>query len=100
MGRTNPTFRDFLDSYEDRWRPFRRALRRRHREDFDRLFDRARSHADAAGHANATDPGTAVLLSMLLAQERELRDLRERLEAVEGDSEPVEGDSETIETDA
>lgn len=81
MGRTNPTFRDFLSRYEARWAPFRRALRRGHRDDFDRLFDHARDHADAAGHANATDPETAVLLSMLLAQERELRRLRDRVDA-------------------
>lgn len=77
MGRTNPTYRDFLDGYRDRWSPYRRALRRRHREDFDRLFEHARTHADAAGHQNGTEPQLAVLVSMLLGQQRELRELRE-----------------------
>ncbi|WP_436924712.1 hypothetical protein [Halosimplex amylolyticum] len=76
MGRTNPTYRDFLRRLEDDWRPFRRGLRRRYQDDFDRLFERARGHADAAGYANGTDPEFAFLLSVLLAQERELRELR------------------------
>jgi len=84
MGRTNPTYRDFLGRLEDDWAPFRRGLRRRDQRDFDRLFERARGHADAAGYANGTDPQFAFLLSVLLAQERELRELRERVER-EGD---------------
>ena len=85
MGRTNPTFRDFLDRYEDDWSAYRRGLRRRYQSDFDRLFERARKHADAAGYMNAADPETAFLVSVLLAQEVELRELRERLDEGESD---------------
>jgi hypothetical protein len=80
MGRTNPTFRDFLDSYEDDWSAYRRGLRHQHKPHFDRLFERARQHADAAGYMNATDPEIAFLVSVLLAQEIELRELRQRLD--------------------
>jgi hypothetical protein len=76
MGRTNPTLRDRLDRLERDWQPFRRALRRRHRADFDRLFERARGHADAAGQQNPPDAWRAFVLAVLLAQERELRRLR------------------------
>jgi hypothetical protein len=91
MGRTTPTFREFLERYETRWQPYRRALRRDHQGAFDALFDNARGHADAAGHANATRPETAILLSMLLAHQRELRTLRERVAALE----TAEGDADT-----
>jgi len=77
MGRTTPTYRDFLRGYEEEWAPFRRALRRDRQAAFDRLFERAHEHADAAGHQNAADPRFAVLLSMLVAQERELQALRD-----------------------
>lgn len=80
MGRTNPTYRDFLDRFAERHQSFRRGLRREYTTDFDRLFDHARAHADAAGYHNATDPEVAVLLSILLAHEHELRKLRERLD--------------------
>lgn len=89
MGRTNPTFRDFLEQYEDEWAAYRRGLRRQHKPHFDRLFERARQHADAAGYMNAADPEIAMLLSVLLAQEGEIHRLRRRIEAVES-----EGDSD------
>ncbi len=72
MGRTNPTYRDLLRRYEESLQPYRRGLRKADQAHFDRLFDRARQHADAATYQNATDPETIVLLSMLLAHEREL----------------------------
>jgi len=75
MGRTNPTLRDRLDRLERDWRPFRRALRRRHQDDFDRLFERARGHADAAGQQNPPDAWRAFVFAVLLAQEREIQQL-------------------------
>jgi hypothetical protein len=80
MGRTNPTYRDRLQRLEDDWQPFRRGLRRQYKADFDRLFEKAAAHADAAGYANGADPEFAFVLSVLLAQEAELQELRERVE--------------------
>jgi hypothetical protein len=76
MGRTNPTYRDYLQRLEDDCQPFRRGLRREYKPDFDRLFDRARTHADAAGYHNGSDPDLAVLLSILLAHEHEIQQLQ------------------------
>lgn len=89
MGRTNPTYRNFLDSYESEWAPFRRALRRGYRGDFDRLFERAAEHAAAAGMQNPPDPTEALLVSLLVAHEAELRRLRERLDAAAADADPA-----------
>lgn len=75
MGRSGPTVRDQLDRLEREWQPFRRTLRRRHRPAFDRLFERARGHADAASQQNPRDPWRAFVLAVLLAQERELEAL-------------------------
>lgn len=83
MGRTNPTYRRWLEGFEGEYRPFRRALRRRHQADFDRLFEKARTHADAAGYVNRADPVEAAMVAILLAQERETRRLEERVEALE-----------------
>lgn len=79
MGRTNPTYRRWLERQETEWQPFRRSLREDHRVAFDRLFDRAAEHASAAGFQNATDPRMALVLSVLLSQERELQQLREQV---------------------
>lgn len=83
LGRTNPTYRDWLGRTEQRWQPFRRALRSRTQDDFDRLFERAATHAGAAGYLNAAEPEHVMLLSMLLAQERALQELAARLHDVE-----------------
>jgi hypothetical protein len=37
MGRTNPTYRDYLQRFEERCQPMRRVLRQAHKSDFDRL---------------------------------------------------------------
>ncbi|WP_136687507.1 hypothetical protein [Halorhabdus amylolytica] len=75
MGRTRPTARDSFDRIEAEYQPFRRSLRRRHQPAFDRLFERARAHADAAGQQNTADPWRTFVLSVLLAQELELQRL-------------------------
>jgi len=87
MGRTRPTFRDELDRIEADWQPLRRSLRRRHQPAFDRLFEHARGHADAAGQQNPADPWRGFAVAVLLAQEREQAaletELEERAEHVE-----------------
>lgn len=81
MGRTNPTYRNWLEQYESQWQPFRRALRREYRRDFDRVFERAVEHAGPAGYQNATTPEFAMMIAVLVSQERELRGLAERLDS-------------------
>ncbi len=84
MGRTNPTYRDLLSTIERRWGDYRRGLRRRDQPHFDRLFEHAHDYADAAGQLNSTDPVVPVLLSIALAQERQIETLRKRVAALEG----------------
>lgn len=105
MGRTNPTYRDALAAIEERWSPYRRALRRRDRERFDRLFGYAREHADAAGARNHRNPLVAALLGIALEQERRLDDadgeregladelaaVADRLDRIDGRLERIDG---------
>lgn len=85
MGRTNPTFRNLLEAVKTRWRDYRRALRRRDQPHYDRLFEYADAHADAAGYLNADDPMDPILLSMLLEQQKRIADLEGRLEDLEAE---------------
>ncbi|AGB17391.1 hypothetical protein Halru_2820 [Halovivax ruber XH-70] len=75
MGRTNPTYRDQVRSIEERWGDYRRALRGQDQPHFDRLFEHGRQYADAAGYQNPTDPMLALLVSIVLAQERRITEL-------------------------
>lgn len=95
MGRTNPTYRDLLRAVEDDLSPFRRALRREHQADFDRLFERADRHADAAAYLNPTDPERAILWSILLSQEHAIQQLEAKLVATRGVAERSVQDHDT-----
>jgi hypothetical protein len=79
LGRTNPTFRDQVRGIENRWGDYRRALRRADKPHFDRLFEHARAHADAAGYLNHGTPEIPILVSVLLEQEKRLEELEARL---------------------
>jgi hypothetical protein len=80
MGRTNPTYRNYLQQFEERCSPFRRALRRQYKPAFDEVFEHAQQHSDAAGYLNSRNPELAVLLSILIGQQHELREIREAVE--------------------
>lgn len=79
MGRTNPTYRDCLSGLEREWSDYRRALRTTEQPHFDHLFEHGREYAHAAGYLNHPTPEVPLLVSILLAHERELARLRERL---------------------
>lgn len=83
MGRTNPTYRLVLRSLEDHWAAYRRALRYDDQPHFDRLFEHARDHADAAGYLNHDDPLAPAFLSIMLEHERHLARLTTRIQDLE-----------------
>jgi len=80
MGKTNPTFRDQIRGFENEYESMRRGLRLEDQEHYDRLLEHANQFADAAGYANPVSPEIAILLSICLGQQREITELREKLE--------------------
>ncbi|MFD1589437.1 hypothetical protein ACFR9U_20875 [Halorientalis brevis] len=95
MGRTNPTFRGVLQSIEERWQAYRRALRHGDKEYFDDLFEYARAHADAAGYLNRESPLLPVLFSMSLGQEKRRQELEARVADLEARVATLEADEPT-----
>lgn len=83
MGRTNPTYRLILRDLETHWRAYRRALRHDAQPHFDRLFEHAREHADAAGFLNHDEPMYPAFLSITLEHERQLAALETHIDALE-----------------
>lgn len=75
MGRTVPTFRQQIEVTIERWTKFRRALRREDQEHFDQLFLRVRSYTQAATYQCNDNPMEAILLSIVLDQEKRLSTL-------------------------
>ncbi|HDS44508.1 MAG TPA: hypothetical protein ENN68_00125 [Methanomicrobia archaeon] len=60
MDRTVPTYRTVLDALISDRQNFRQALRKVDREAFDRLMEKARGLASAAGYDPRTDPMESV----------------------------------------
>lgn len=79
MGRTNPTYRDRLDTLEREFEAYRRGLRASQQGHFDELFEHGHRYAHAAGYLNRPNPEIPFLLSVLLAHERRLARLADQL---------------------
>lgn len=76
MGRTIPTFTNYLDEEMTTWRDFRRALGREDRQVFDRLFRLAKRHIAEASHAKRPVPFDALVMCILLEQQKEIERLK------------------------
>jgi len=76
MGRTLPTFTRYLEKELASWNNFRRALSKEDREIFDRLFRFAKRHIAEASHAARPIPFDALILSILLEQQKEIMTLK------------------------
>ena len=81
MGRTNPTYRDLLQTEEERWSEYRRVLRHRDQPHFDQLFVYARDHTDAAGMLNHEDRLAPLFMSICVEQEKRIAELEDRVDA-------------------
>lgn len=79
MGRSNPTYRNLLDDYEDRMQAFHRAMRHQHRPAFDRVFEHAHLRSAPAGMVNDPDIEMLALFSMLVGIQQDVLELRREL---------------------
>ncbi len=79
MGRTVPTYRMHLESIVGSWTDYRRALRGKDRNLFDKIVLKARQHSSAASFCAHLDPVETALLSILLEMQRELDGLKEHI---------------------
>jgi hypothetical protein len=85
MGRTVLPYSHAWEEERERWRKFRRALRREDQAYFDRLFELARLHLQAGVYAANPWPLESILMAMLLEHEKALSRLKERLGELEAE---------------
>lgn len=83
MGRTVPSYRQALEAEILRWEGFRRALRDKDVEAFDRMMNACRMYASAGGMVTRPILTEAMFMSILLNERKELREIRESLERLE-----------------
>jgi hypothetical protein len=82
VGRTVRTFRDAIRIEEARWKEFRRTLRPAQREVFDKIFDHARSLADAGTMIPTPRITEVIFLSAILRIQEEIDSIGKRVEAL------------------
>jgi|Deesub1362B_J571_1020462.scaffolds.fasta_scaffold06228_2 hypothetical protein len=72
MGRVVPSYRQWLESELMELQKFRRALRGKDREAFDKVIELARRHASAASYLASEDPYRAFMLAVLIELVKEM----------------------------
>ncbi len=83
LGRTARTFRNAVDIEESRWKPFRRTLRPLQRESLDRIFDYARTCADAGTMLATPRVTEVVLISTIIEMIQEIQELKAKVSELE-----------------
>jgi hypothetical protein len=72
MGRTVPSFRIALAMEKEEWKPFRNALNKSERKDFDEMWDIARLYISACSNSVQLVPLQPIVISILFHHYREL----------------------------
>lgn len=83
MGRTVPSYRQALEMEIARWEGFRKALRGTDLEVFDKMMNACRAYASAGSMATRPILSEAMFMSILLVQQKELMEIRKRIERLE-----------------
>jgi len=83
MGRTVPSYRQALETEISRWDGFRKALRGKELEAFDKMMNACKVYASAGSMATRSILVEAMFMSILLNQQKELMEIRESLERLE-----------------
>ena len=82
MGRTIPSFRIALDTEKADWKPFRNALDKSERKEFDDMFDIAQLYISACSNSVLLLPLHPIIMSILFHHYKELIQLRSEVEQV------------------
>lgn len=80
MGRTNATYRNHLDSFINRFKSFRKGLRKENKQHLDSLWEKAHEHASAAAYMNPKDPALPALISVMIGLQKEVRENRREIQ--------------------
>lgn len=83
MGKTVPSYRQALEREIGRWKGFRKGLRRKDAEAFDRMMNACRILASAGSMATRPILLEAMFMSLLLHQEKTITEIKAKLAKLE-----------------
>ena len=84
MGRTIPSFRLALEMEKEDWRPFRNALDKSDRKEFDEMFDIPRFYLSTCSNSVHLVPLHPVSMSILFHHYKELNQCIKEVEQMKG----------------
>lgn len=85
MGRTNSTYRNHLDSFIERFKPFRKGLRHEKKDYLDSLWEKAHRYASAGAYMNPSNPGLPAMISIMIGLQEDISSLEERIDSLENE---------------
>src|SRR5215216_70671 len=83
MGRTIPSFRIALEMEKEDWKPFRNALDKSERKEFDDMFDIPRLYLSACSNSVQLVPLHPIIMSILFHHYKELKECISEVEEIE-----------------
>ena len=83
MGRTVPSFRIVLGEEKAEWKPFRNALDKKERKEFDEMWDIPRLYISACSNSCQLVPLQPIIISILFHHYKELLECKREVEFLE-----------------
>jgi hypothetical protein len=83
MGRTVPSFRIVLSIEKAEWKPFRNALDKKEKKEFDEMRDIARIYLSACSNSVQLVPLQPIIISILFHHYKELKECISEVEQIE-----------------
>ena len=80
MGRTIPSFRLILTEEKQEWKPFRNALDKSERKEFDEMWDIPRLYVSACSNSVQLVPLHPIVISILFHHYKELIEYSKQVE--------------------
>jgi hypothetical protein len=82
MGRTVPSFRIVIADEKAEWKPFREALDKKEKKDFDEMWDIPRLYVSACSNSVQLVPLQPIVISILFHHHKELKECISEVEQI------------------
>ena len=83
MGRTIRSFKIALAMEKEEWKPFRNALDKKEKKDFDDMFDTPKLYISACSNSCQLVPLHPIVMSILYHHYKELKECIKQVEQIE-----------------
>jgi hypothetical protein len=83
MGRTVPSFRNVIASERKEWKPFRDALDKKERKEFNEMWDVAKLYISACSNSVQLVPLHPIIISILFQHYKEMKECSKQIEEMQ-----------------